>query len=160
MPKPVANLKRFKSSMQGIREFAILIEQSDPRSRAMILESAEKEDARFLAKALRKVVYFEEFQYLEEGILAEILAKASPKVLAFALIGMSAEFTEYLHKQLGFREKKMLRDEQENMKAASEAFILGARAQVLKVARSLEAQNKFVFELNDCPRFKQRRSTG
>lgn len=160
MANPVANLKRFKSNAQGIREFAILIEQSEPRARQMIIESAEKEDPRFLAKALRKVVYFEELIYIEETILAEILAKVSPKLLAFAQVGMPPEFCERLKKQLGFRELKLMKDEQEIMKPPTEGFILGARAQILKAARGLEAQNKFIFELTDCPRFKQRRAAG
>lgn len=161
MPKAAANLKRFKSSMQGMREFATLLEQSDPRSRDMIIESAEKEDARFLEQAMRKVVYFEELIYIEETILAEILSKVTPKVLAYALQGLSAEFETTLLKQLGFREKKLFQDERSNMTGTmSEAFVLGARKQILKMARTLESQNKFIFELADCPRFKVKKKTG
>lgn len=147
--------------MQGIREFAALLEQSDPKSREMILESAEQEDPRFVEKALRKVVYFEELVYIEETILAELLSKITPKVLAFALTGMDAAFTKVLLDQLGFREKRQLQDEQSNMKTApSENFILGARKQILKMARSIEKQGKFIFELTDCPRFKAKKKQG
>jgi flagellar motor switch protein FliG len=161
MPKPVANLKRFKGSMQGIREFACLLEQSDPQSREMILAAAEKEDSRFVDQALRKVVYFEELIYIEETILAELLSKVTPKVLGFALQDMPADFCELITKQLGFREKKLLQEERANDTGTkSESFVLGARKQILKMARTLEAQNKFTFELTDCPRFKQKRKTG
>src|SRR5689334_7811712 len=115
MPKPAANLKRFKSSMQGLRDFAILLEQSDPQSREMIIAAAIEEDSRFVEQALRKVVYFEELVFMEETILAEILSKVSPKVLAFALQGMAADFATTLLKQLGHREKKLLQEEQVNM---------------------------------------------
>ena len=152
MPKPAANLKRFKSSMQGIRDFAILLEQSDPHSREMIIKAANEEDPRFVEQALRKVVYFEELIYMEETILAEILSKVSQKVLAFALQGMTPDFCSTLLKQLGHREKKLLQDEQANMtRQMSENFVLGARKQILKVARGMEDQNKFVFELPDSP---------
>lgn len=33
--------------------------------------------------------------------------------------------------------------------------VLGAQIQVLKIGRELEAKNKFIFELLDCPRFKK-----
>jgi flagellar motor switch protein FliG len=161
MPKPAANLKRFKGTMQGIREFACLLEQSDPQAREMILAAAEKDDARFTEQALRKVVYFEELVYIEETILAELLSKVTPKVLAFALQDMPASFSEVLTKQLGFREKKLLQEENATLGAKkSESFVLGARKQILKMARSLEAQNKFVFELSDCPRFNAKKKTG
>lgn len=146
--------------MQGIREFACLLEQSDPHSREMILASAEKEDPRFVEQALRKVVYFEELVYIEETILAELLSKVTPKVLAFALQGMPSEFSELLTKQLGFREKKLLQEEKNLGAKSSESFILGARKQILKMARSLESQNKFVFEITDCPRFNAKKKTG
>lgn len=158
--KPAANLKRFKSSMQGFRDFAILLEQSDPQSRQMILESAEKEDPRFVEQAMRRVVYFEELIYMEETILAEILSKVSPKVLAFALQDMTEQFKDKLLKQLGFREKKLLQDEQANInRKVSTSFVLGARKQILKSARVMESQNKFIFELTDCPRFRERKSS-
>lgn len=161
MPKETPNLKRFKGSMQGMREFATLIEQSDPRSRDMIIEAAVKEDERFINQVLRKVVYFEELIFLEETILAEILSKVTPKVLAFALQGMPSEFETTLLKQLGFREKKQFQDERSNMTMKlSEAFVLGAQKQILKMARTLESQNKFVFELADCPRFRGKKKTG
>ncbi len=160
MPKAAANLKRFKSSMQGMREFATLIEQSDPRSREMIIESATQEDERFIEQVLRKVVYFEELHLMEETILAEILSKVTPKVLCFALQGMEKPFCDALTKQLGHRERKILQEEQANMThALSDSFVLGARKQILKMARSLESQNKFSFELADCPRFKTKKKT-
>ncbi len=146
--------------MQGIREFACLLEQSDPHAREMILAAAEKDDPRFVEQALRKVVYFEELIYIEETILAELLSKVTPKVLAFALQDMPAEFCDLLTKQLGFREKKLLQEEKGLGTKSSESFVLGARKQILKMARGLEAQNKFVFEITDCPRFNVKKKTG
>jgi flagellar motor switch protein FliG len=151
--KGSGSLKRFKNNAQGQIEFATLIEQSDPKHRDMILKSAADEDARWLEKAMRKVVFFEELVYLEETILAEILSKVSPKVMAYALRGMPEQFRQLMVKQLGYRERKTMLDEDANMKEVADSFILGARRQILKSARSLESQNKFSFELADCPRF-------
>lgn len=155
--KGPGSLKRFKNNTQGLIEFATLIEQSDPKSRDMILKSATEEDARWVERAMRKVVFFEELGLLDETILAEILSKVTPKVMAYAMRGCAPELREQLSKQLGYRERKTMQDEDATIsKDLSDSFILGARRQILKMARSLEAQNKFSFELTDCPRFHQK----
>lgn len=149
------DLSRFKKSMQGLIEFATLIEQASPARREKILRQSALVDSGFVSKALRKVVFYEELEYLEETILAEILCNTSPTTLAYSLRGMPESFRKHLFRHLGYRELRATMDEEEKMlKRVSEEFILGARKQILKIARALEKKNKFVFELADCPRFK------
>jgi flagellar motor switch protein FliG len=148
------NLTRFKKSQQGLIEFATLIEQADPQSRTRIMEQAEQQDGEFLRKVMKRVVFFDELVYIEETILAEILSKTSSKVLAYALHEMGEDFNTKLLKQVGHRELKQYHDEKEKMGSEiSQGLVLGARKQILKNARVLEAQNKFSFELSSCPRF-------
>ncbi|MBI4406233.1 MAG: hypothetical protein HY537_18885 [Deltaproteobacteria bacterium] len=152
------HLERYKKSLQGIIDFATLIEQAEPMNRSRIIEQAQEEDSEFLWSVMKKVVFFEELTYVDEGILAEVLSKTSPKILAFAIRGMPEEFQKKMLKQMGFREMRQLQEEQDKMGAdVPVQLVLGARIQVLKTARALEAQGKFIFELNDCPRFKTRR---
>jgi flagellar motor switch protein FliG len=159
--KPTANLKRFKSGLQGLRDFAMLIEQSDPLSRQAILQSCIEEDERFVEKAMLKVVFFEELIYVEEGILAEIVAKVSPKVLAFALQNMPTEFCDTLLKQFGLQQRRLFKEEQANMtRKLSESFVFGAQKQILKTARAMEENNTFIFEIIDAPRFRKKKKTG
>lgn len=159
LKKNQAYLNRFKNSDQGLVEFATLIEQAEPARRDMILEAAEKEDARFLATVMRRVVYYEELIYLDESIIAEILSKVSPKILAYSLRGMAQEFRDKMSKNLGHRELKQLRDEEDQIKAdTAETLVFGARRQILKIARTLESQQKFTFEVTDCPRLNAKRS--
>lgn len=151
---PKLNLSRFKRSMQGIIDFAVLLEQADPAQRAKIIEQAENQDSEFLYKVMKKVVFFEELTYLDDGILAEILSKTSAKVLAFCLQGSEPGFRDKILKMVGHRELRQFRDEEERLGGKiNPALILGAQKQVLKTGRTLEAQNKFVFELSSCPRF-------
>jgi flagellar motor switch protein FliG len=158
LKKNQAYLSRFKHNDQGMIEFATLVEQADPPHREMILKAAEDEDPRFLATAMRRVVYFEELIYVDEMILAEILSKVSPKVLAYALRGTAEDFRQILLKTLGYRELKVTRDEEEQIRQDTpEALVLGARRQILKIARTLEAQQKFVFEVLECPRLARKR---
>ncbi len=151
--KKKLNLERFKKSMQGLIEFATLIEQAEPGNREKILRDSTAQDPDFVARALRKVVYFDELGYMDELILAEVLSNISPKVLAHALHGASTLFRTSILKQLGYRSQKALIDEEEKIsKEVSQQFVLGAQKQILKMARTLETQGKFVFELHDCPR--------
>lgn len=155
------NLTRFKKSMQGLIDFATLLEQAEPSHRQKIMTQAEAQDKDFLHKAMRKVVFFDELVFIDETIIAEILSKTSPKLLAYALKGMPEEFRSLLLKQIGYRELRLFKDEEDKMgDSVNPSLVLGAQRQILKMARQMESQNKFVFELSSCPRFKLKKKTG
>lgn len=153
--KQELKLDRFKKSQTGIVEFARLLEQSTPSVRETILKRAKEQDSQFVVSVLRKTVFFEELVFLDEGVLAEILSDTPPKVLAHAVHGMGAKFCKKLMANVGHRTQRQVKDEEENFppKGPSEGLILGARRQILKIARSLEEKGKFEFELLDCPPF-------
>lgn len=151
------NLLRFKKSAHGIVEFATLLEQAEPSSRAAILEQATAQDEEFVFNVMRRIVYFEELVYLDEAILAELLSKVSPKVLAFALSDMPSEFREKMLRNLGVRDRRSFQDEEEKIGGSfREGFVNGARKQILKFARKLESENKFVFEVLGSPRLMKK----
>lgn len=152
------NLERFKKSQAGLIEFAMLIEQADPPSAKRIIEGATEQDPEFVYQVMRKVVFFEELLYLDETIISEILSKASPKILACALKEAPQEFKQKLTSFLGFRElRKLMQEEEELGDVVNKKLILGAQRQILKIARDLEANNKFSFEAPDCPRLNSRK---
>lgn len=148
------DLTRFKKTQQGLIEFACILEQAPPKTRDKIIQEVGELDPMFLAAALRKVVYFEEITLLDEAALAEILSHVSPKILAFALEGSEEEFSKKILETLSFRTMKQVMDEREKMGKSSPSMVFGAQVQILKIARELEAKNKIVFELLDCPRFR------
>jgi len=156
--KKIVDLKRFKKSMDGLIEFATLIEQAAPSRRQKILSDTVRADPEFLKIALRKVVFFDEFEYLDEGILAEILSKTSPRLLAYAIKKSPPEFKQHILKHLSYVGIKQTLDEEEQIRDnISDDFVLGAQRQILKIARMLEKQNRFVYELADCPRFHNKK---
>jgi flagellar motor switch protein FliG len=107
---------------------------------------------------MKRVVYFDELIYLDEAVLAELLSKVSPKVLAYSLRGISEEFREKMLRNLGIRDRRIFLDEEEKMNENfSQKFTAGAQKQVLRTARKLEAENKFVFEVVNSPRFQKRK---
>lgn len=150
------DLSRFKKTMQGIIEFATLLEQATPKRQKRIISELEVVDAPFLEQVLRKVVYFEELDHMDESILAEILSHVTPNLLAYALKGAPDTLKKHLLKHLSYPMMKTVLDEEERvLKTVSITFVEGARRQILKIARELEAKNRFVFELADCPRFQE-----
>lgn len=153
------NLERFKNSAIGLIEFATLIEQADGNNRSRIIEQAKFQDEEFIFHVMKRVVYFEELSYLDEAILAELLSKVSPKVLAFALAGMPDDFRTKMLRNLGIRDRRSFEDESERMgEGAHKGFITGAQKQILRIARKLEAENKFVFEVLNSPRLSRKRA--
>jgi len=107
---------------------------------------------------MKRIIYFEEIIYLDEGVLTELLSKVSEKILTWALNGMPAEFREDVLKHLDYRKLKSFLDEEETLpETVSDVFVSGARKQLLKIARDLEAQGKFTLELTGCPRFEKRK---
>lgn len=140
-------------------EFASLIEQADPAQRDRIVNDVREVDAHFLNLAMKKVVYFEEFIYLDDAILAEILGNVSPKVMAYAIYGADDSFRAELMRYLDYKNQRKVRDEEELIsKKLSASFVRGAQRQILKIARQLEAKNKFVFEVTGSPRLRGKRS--
>lgn len=154
-PRKRHNLSRFKRTRQGIIEFATLIEQSDQKQRAQIMRAAEDDDPEFFYSVMRRVVFFEELIYIDEGILAELMSKVGAKVLAYALRGMDDDFRKAITHVVGHVAQRQIRDEDE-IAEPSEEYILGARRQVLKIARNIEAKGTFVFEAPGCPRLNKK----
>lgn len=153
------NLERFKKSSHGLIEFATLIEQADANQRDRIIEQAKAQDEEFVFNVMKRVVYFEELAYLDEAILAELLSKVSPKVLAFALAEMPEDFKQKMLRNLGIRDRRTYEDESERLtEGFHKGFMIGAQKAVLKAARRLEAENKFVFEVLNSPRLKRKKS--
>jgi flagellar motor switch protein FliG len=153
--KQGADLKRFKKTMDGLIEFATLLEQASPSRRQKIMSETVQTDPEFLRSALRKVVYFEELIFIDEGILAEILSKTSSRLLAYAIKKSTPEFKQHMLKHLSYIGMKQTIDEEDQIREnVSDEFVLGAQRQILKIARMLEKQSRFVFELADCPRFQ------
>src|SRR3989344_5989641 len=129
----VVDLRRFKKTMDGLIEFAVLIEQASDSRRQKILRDTVKEDPDFLRSALRKVVFFEELVHLDEGILAEILSKVSSRLLAYSIKKSEPGFKKHILKHLSYVNIKETLDEEEQIREnIPDEFVQGAQRQILK----------------------------
>ena len=148
------DLRRFKKDNEGVKILASLIEQATESKRKMIITKVGGADSEFLNHCLRKVVFFEELVFFEEGVLAEILATTPAITLAYALKGMAEEFRKKMIGLMGYRQVGQIKDEEDKMPITTNPILVsGAQRQILKIARQLEGRQSFVFELDDCPRF-------
>ena len=148
-----ASLQRFKDDSFGILQYATLIEQAHPSKQKALMEQTQKLEPEFYAAVMERVVFFEEFVYLEEATLLEILSNVPPKVLVYGLEGASSEFRGKMLAVLDFRYQGLMREEESKLtRPVAENLIVGARHQVLKLSRQLEAKGKIHFEVPLSPR--------
>lgn len=153
LSKKKLNLSRFKKTLKGMNRFAQLLECASPKTRDGFLKQASLDDQSFINDVMKKVVFFEELLYLGDDVVAEILANTPAKILAYALSDMPESFRKQIEKLLGFRDLRKVQDEMERLEMGkSTRFTYGAKKQIIKIARRLEAQDKFVMELENCPR--------
>ncbi len=152
------DIRRFKAGREEMMAFVQLLEQASPTTRQLIISDVSIQDPAFLDDAMRKIVFFEELIYLEEGVLAEILA-ASPMIpLAYAIHGMEQNIRQSFLKLVGFRELQKLKDEDERIgNSPAPLLIHGAQKQILKIARKLEKEGRFVIDPHNSPRFQKKR---
>ncbi len=157
-PVKVLRLDRFKRSTHGQIDFACLLEQSAPTVRDSILQRARRQDPQFIDEVLARTVFFEDLVFLDEGVMAEILGETPPKILAYALTGVEKDFRQKIVRNVSHRTTRQIKDEEENFgpKGPSEGLILGARRQILKIGRLLEAKDKFAFEAPESPRHRRK----
>ncbi len=98
---------------------------------------------------MKKVVAFDQLDHMDESTLEQIIMKTSPKTLAFALNDMPENFRSQLLGYFDRKERRMFKDEEDQLPRLLNGLSLGARKKILKIARKLEAEDKIVFEVDE-----------
>ena len=141
-------LVRFRGT-SGVLQFARLVEQASPKRRKVLLSIIEKDDPEFYTSVMKKVVAFDQLDHMDESTLEQIIMKTSPKTLAFALNDMPENFRSQLLGYFDRKERRMFKDEEDQLPRLLNGLSLGARKKILKIARKLEAEDKIVFEVDE-----------
>ena len=76
---------RFKRGAEGFRALVELWETTASSRRARMIEIGMSEDPEFTQRALECLMTFEDIRGLPDEELAEVMAKAPPRITAFAL---------------------------------------------------------------------------
>jgi flagellar motor switch protein FliG len=143
------NVRRFKRGLDGVTNFAALLEAASPETRTKIIEKMKIQEPDLLRSALAKVLAFEDIIYFDKPVLAEVLSVLPPKLLAFALNGVAENVRTELLSQISFKEKRQIKDEEERYpKGVPKGLVAGAQRRIIKTVRQLESAGKIIVEVD------------
>ena len=131
---------RFKKSPEGFRQLVELLESTPHTRRLKMIEVGMQEDPAYTQQALECMMTFEDVIRLPDLELAEVVAKAPPRVMAYSLNQVDEEIrTRFLRNAKpvvaaeikGFLEVKI---------GARE--VGGAQLKMVEIARGLEKMGR------------------
>jgi flagellar motor switch protein FliG len=126
----------------GARAVARILNTLDFASREEVLDSIEMEDPD-LASEIRSLMFvFEDLAGLDARSLGELARAVDPARLALALRGLDASVVDAFCKSMSQRQAAMLKDDVEALGPQRASDVEGARQEVLRVARRLEAEGR------------------
>jgi flagellar motor switch protein FliG len=132
---------RFKRSPDGFRKLVELLETTPIARRQKMIDVGMAEDPEYTRRALEMVMTFKDIAGLPEMELAEVCAKAPPRMLAYALnLSDEATQTRFL-KSSTPRVAAEVRDYLDAKIGPAE--VGGAQLKIVETARELE-RNGFV----------------
>ncbi len=131
---------RFKKSGDGFRQLVELLESTPSSRRQRMIEVGLAEDPEYTKKAMQFMITFEDIVAMPDLELAELLAQATPRLIAIAIRLFPAEV-----KQRFFRNSKPpvaaeIRDYIDIDVGLRE--IGGAQMKIIETARGLEKRGK------------------
>jgi flagellar motor switch protein FliG len=172
--KRLANLRRFSPEMaekvstvlsqrlkavgeqgrrtySGFQSVADIMNCIDTTVAQEILATIENEEPT-LALGIRNLMFtFEDLLQVGEAHIRELMGGVDKRVLAMALKGTGEELKNHLFKTMSSRAVEMLKEDVELLGAVRAKDVAKAQAEIVAVARQLEAEGKIVLkgESND-----------
>ncbi len=129
---------RYKRRADGFRALVELLETTPVARRQRMIDIGQAEDAEYTEEALKYLLHFEDVLALPDLELAEVVAEASPKMLAFAICKAGAEVRERFLRNAKPRRAAELRDLLEETGELGAAERGGAQLKVIEATRALE----------------------
>jgi flagellar motor switch protein FliG len=140
---PQANLKilmsvyaRFKRDHDGFRKLVELLESTPASRRQKMIDVGMEEDADYTTKAMQYILDFQDIIDLPEMELAEVCAKAPPRMIAYAISQLSQDVQDRFLKVCKPKVLGEVRDLMVVQVGLRE--IGGAQIRVIESARELE----------------------
>jgi len=127
---------RYKREPEGFRRLVELLESTPKSRRQKMIDVGMTEDPDYTLKALEYVMTFEDILKLPDMELAEVLAKAPPKMTGYAIHGMAAEILARFPKNAKPQVAAEIRDYVEVKVGPVEMG--GAQLKLITIARELE----------------------
>jgi flagellar motor switch protein FliG len=127
---------RYKQSPDGFRKLVELLETTPMSRRQKMIDAGLAEDSRYTHQALQYVMEFKDIIGLPDSELAEVLARAPGRIVAYALSGLEESHRDRF---LKCTPPKLLGEVKDFLDVNLSAFdISGARVKLISIARECE----------------------
>jgi flagellar motor switch protein FliG len=127
---------RFKRSSEGFRQLVELWESTPSDRRKKMIDIGMQEDPEFTKKAMECMMTFEDILKMNDMEIAELVAKAPPRVVAYAIHGIDEAAQQRFLKNAKPQIMAQIRDGL--MANIGPREIGGARLSLVIAARGLE----------------------
>lgn len=135
-----------KHEDSGFRNIADLMNRLDSSTAREILESIEKDEPK-LAIGIRDLMFtFDDFLEVPEQDLRELMNSIDRKVLMIALKGASEDLKTHFYRTMSSRAVEMMKEDSEVMGPVRSKDVAKAQAEIVAIARKLEAEGKIVLK--------------
>lgn len=130
----------------GFKSVADLMNQLEPVTARMILESIEREQPK-LAISIRNLMFtFEDLLMVPDVGLRDLLANLDKKTLALALKGAGEDLRNHIFRTMSSRAVEMLKEDMDALGPVRSRDVAKAQQEAVEVARRLEAEGKLVLK--------------
>jgi flagellar motor switch protein FliG len=130
----------------GVKNLADMMNRLDPAAAREILQNIETEDPK-LAISIRDLMFtFENFLEVPEQDLREIVNVVDKKTLTVALKGASEDLRTHIYRTMSSRAVEMMKEDGEMMGPVRGKDVSKAQAEIVSIARKLEAEGKIVLK--------------
>jgi flagellar motor switch protein FliG len=138
-----------RRELGGVKAVADLLNQTSNKVTTEILNSIET-DAADLATSIRNQMFtFEDFIRVADTGIRELLALVDKKALAISLKNASEALQAHIFKSMSSRAVEMLKEDTEALGQIRAKDIHQAQAEIVAVARKLEAEGKMILRSDE-----------
>jgi flagellar motor switch protein FliG len=130
----------------GFKNLADLMNRLEPAAAREVLQTIEAEDPK-LAISIRDLMFvFENFLEVPETDLRELMNMVDKKTLMVALKGASEDLKAHIYRTMSTRAVEMMKEDSEVMGPVRGKDVSKAQAEIVAIARKLEAEGKIVLK--------------
>jgi flagellar motor switch protein FliG len=141
-----ASREQRKQEKPGFQNLAEMMNRLDSSTAREILETIENQEPT-LAIRIRDLMFtFENFLEVPEPDLRELMNAIDKKVLMIALKGASEELRSRIYRTMSSRAVEMMKEDSEMMGPVRSKEVMKAQAEIVSIARKLEAEGKIVLK--------------
>jgi flagellar motor switch protein FliG len=135
-----------RSSGDGLRNIADVLNRMEPAAAKEVLESIEREEPE-LAVGIRDLMFtFENFLEVPEEQMRELMNSIDKKTLMIALKGASDDLRSHFYRTMSSRAVDMMREDSEAMGPVRGKEAVKAQAEIVAIARKLEEEGKIALK--------------